>query len=429
MVRRVVVGLLMVVATVGLAEGLVRVIVPTPRAQVLDAARLATLGDVDGVPVWTVPSDRPVGLPECVDGEQPQVILAGSSILFGSGVKSPETLEARLRERLPDVCVVNLAQPAFGAQQKGAVVAQWLQAHRVDLLVWEAWRNDPARYVRDGDLIVSAVADVDERDEGSTVHRALFRDSRLYRLGALAWAPAAEEAPPSRVWKDQVVPIVDRTVQLVAAQDGQVLIARFPALDVSFETSADGFAPYGLLDPLGVQVVDIARALAVEDHEALRFDPCCHYNGDGLRAVAEVLAPLIEKKVGAEPAPVVACRPSWADTDPGPWGVGGELVADWTLTEMQVDHPEFVRLIATYEGAEAGLEIRYHDGDVGDWATEHYQMMPAPGSHVPGNVLSGVREQLNELEVRLKGAAIRDAAAPDPFVGLPACAAEEGGEE
>ena len=80
-----------------------------------------------------------------------------------------------------------------------------------------------------------------------------------------------------------------------------------PPLDRPFaESAASGYVGYGpireLAESAQVSLVDVAAELSGQDVEALRLDPCCHYNAEGQQALADMLAPMIATAFAQEHA-------------------------------------------------------------------------------------------------------------------------------
>lgn len=121
------------------------------------------------------------------------------------------------------------------------------------------------------------------------------------------------------------------------------------------------------------------------------------------------------------------CRPK--DADPkakvgtAPWSVGDATPGGWTVTAVDADHPEFVRVTFDKEGTASTLEIAYSDGTVGDWSTAHHKLMPAPSEEPPADLLDEAMAQLRAYDASAdaKPFVQRVEGVEDPYDGLPPC--------
>lgn len=294
------------------AEGAVRLLHPSPKAQVLtDGVRGLTLGEAaDGTVVWRY--DEPaVASDDCAgaSGDLARVAFVGSSIFRGSGVDGPEVFTERLRHAVGDrACVDNLAQPAFTAEQKRAVAVAALgeaasAGRPYDVLYWEVWANDRGRFLRLGDRAVDVGAyplDTAGRPAPLSLPTglsgALWGGSALYRYAVLA---LGAEGDVDRDVRDQWARLLEQhlapAVEAAEAAGTELVLVLAPPLDQPFGTSAARPYPgYGAVWPFaqdhGLTWLRLSMALEGEDVETLRHDPCCHYSAAGHARLAEVFA-------------------------------------------------------------------------------------------------------------------------------------------
>ena len=100
---------------------------PLTRIQVVDLERLEA-EVVDGVPIWRTEMSTGERMgPPCED--TPEVVLLGSSILWGSGVSDADSPRVQLAQRLPDACVTLLGQPAYNFSNQRIELARHLEVH------------------------------------------------------------------------------------------------------------------------------------------------------------------------------------------------------------------------------------------------------------------------------------------------------------
>lgn len=303
--------LVVTLVTLGLGEAVVRFGDFVPRAQIVrgDAATAVgrSLRLAQGHPVWTEEGSEARRRDDCTTDDSYDVLLLGSSIFFGIGMEPGQTMDALMQRRLDDgdehVCVHNLAQPAFISGNKWAVAQEVIPSLRPELVLWEVWRNDPGRYTLvDGDaynvtMLPTSPAGVPHTlPVPAALNDALFVNSRLYSYATLAlggydadrydaaWAALVEETLPA-------------LKALVEEHGGELRLVFAPALDRPFEESlelhAEKLRGYqqvaGWAEEAGVPTLDLAAGLLGLDPEAIRLDPCCHYNDRGHEAVGQVL--------------------------------------------------------------------------------------------------------------------------------------------
>lgn len=299
-----------------MAEVTVRVTDPTPRAQVIrggDGTKPFTfpMRDVNGQPVWEHPGSDARQDPPCADDPR-GVLLIGSSIFWGTGVEADEAVSHHLQADLtasdPRWCVNNEAQPGFQGFSKVAIALEQIALREPEVVIWEVWANDPGGFTRIGDDAYG-IDHLVRDSRGVPVllpflpeawRGWLFEHSTAWEYAALALAPRQPGAQ-AEAWvryADEALPAVWAQTQ---AHGGRLVLAFMPWLDRPFAQSAEehrsdneGYRRVrAWADQAGVPWVDVAEAWRDQQPEALRHDPCCHYNPQGHAALAKLLAPLV----------------------------------------------------------------------------------------------------------------------------------------
>lgn len=305
------------VATLVIAEWLVRSWNPVPPIQVVRSGKGVNLFSLNGEPVWEfLPDD---GGRACIveRPESPVVVLVGSSILGGSDLHRPETVGPRLQRLLDDsrprvdACVVNLSQTGFTYGAKRAVLDEFLRGHRADVVFWEDWENEPWAYRMLGKsayrfemLRVGDDGYPDTFPLPGWLNAWLFRNSRLYEHASLVWAPARDVTKADvDHWVAFARDVLPTVAGSVRAAGGQVVHILAPYLSRGFpETAAEppGFYRHVLEmgDRIGVPVLRLEVELRDLDVSEVRMDTCCHYNGKGHSALASILLPRVVQALG-----------------------------------------------------------------------------------------------------------------------------------
>jgi hypothetical protein len=294
----------------GVAEVAVLVLRPTPRVQVVRRSEVVSLDDIHGVPVWR--SRWPeVAAHGCDDAPASafRVLMVGSSILRGSGVEGHETVTTLLQARFPaaEVCVDNVSEPAFTAPQKRMAALARIRDAPPDLVIFEVWHNDDGTWVLLGDDAISVGAlrvgsdGLPTLGPTGSAHRALLRGSALYRFLTLTLAedPARQRDLGAR-WARMLPREVGPVVEAARAVGADVELWVMPPLDRSFRASlaapgADYGAVWAWAEAEGVPWVRVAELFGDRDPEAVRVDPCCHYNAAGHAVLADAMAAAIAR--------------------------------------------------------------------------------------------------------------------------------------
>jgi len=292
-----------------LGEFLARRSQPPPRINVVQPREgLSLLEDEGGHVYWQdeAPARRNATCEDDRGAEgAARIALFGSSITYGSGVEADEAFSAGLSRLRPAWCVHNYGEPAFGYEAKRAAARAALPALKPELVLWEIWINDNARYVRAGDLVYDP-ADLLRDEAGyptwlplpAGLHGWLFQRSRFYAYASIARAPGGYTAGPS-IWSEYEDGELDALKGMVEDAGGELVLSIWPRLDRSFEASVDEPpSVYRVVErwaeATGTPLIDVAALLVGEDHEALRADPCCHYNPVGHGVIAERLVPVLD---------------------------------------------------------------------------------------------------------------------------------------
>lgn len=117
------------------------------------------------------------------------------------------------------------------------------------------------------------------------------------------------------------------------------------------------------------------------------------------------------------------CRPV-IPRGASPWAVGTELADGWTVSAVDDEHPEYARYTLTKDEDSTGLELRYHEGEPGDWSTDRTQLMPAPEQEPPQALLEAAIASLRAHDASQAEAPSflrRSEGVDSKYEGLPPC--------
>lgn len=301
------------------AELAVRVLRPTPRAQVIEGSRRVELRLSEGVPVWTTRDDPRARPDETCRAARPgaaQVVGLGSSIFYGVELAPAQTWAPRVQALLDQAglptCVHNLSGPGFSALQKRQLLREVAAPLSPRVVLWELWGTDVLEYRmlggrawRMGVLRAGPDGYPNPLSLPLAVNRLLFDSSAAWRYATAAIAPAEDR--PAGDWNAVLDGPVAEALALAERSGGQLLLVAMPPLDRSFAESADGDdrmatqAARWIAARAGrpVRLLRAAELLRGDDHVDLRLDDCCHYNEAGQARLAEVLAPHVEAALRA----------------------------------------------------------------------------------------------------------------------------------
>lgn len=291
-------------AVVG-AEAGVRFFAPQLRLQVFRASDRLLLHDTPTGPWWqnTDPQMERVHA-GCADpGAARRIVLSGSSILYGSGLDSADSLGPALQARLDDTCVLNHAEPGTTFGPQASRLDAVLGDEPADVLLWEIWQNSPHPVNRVGDSVynfgplTAGAGGVPDPWALGSLNTRLLRSSRMYELVMTSAAPR-HDPNVRKQWGAFVTHALPRMQAIAARAGARLVLVTCPFLDKPFTEQLPHLdQAYGAMvdaaDAAGVPVLDLARALAGEDPEPLRADRCCHYNAVGTQRVADLLVPFL----------------------------------------------------------------------------------------------------------------------------------------
>jgi hypothetical protein len=295
-------------------EGLLRWLNPTPRAQIVRDGEHMPLQERHGVPVWWSPQTERFWDLGCVERhpDAPRVMLIGDSIFRGVLVEDERNFSALVRQQAEaatggPVCVMNVSEPGWSFQQEWAVVQDLLPKLKPDLVILEAWSNQPESYVQVGDAayrfgpVVRGSGDRPHLFEGP-IDDLLFRRSRLWEYTTLALARSQKVGEVEEVWGAFLFDRVTPLVEAVTVGGGELLVVASPPLHQPFEaTLAERQAAlvteeevgqvgnlgraYAMFEAwtqlYGAAWIDLAVELKAEPVELVRLDECCHFNARG----------------------------------------------------------------------------------------------------------------------------------------------------
>ncbi len=300
-----------------IGEGLVRVVKPKPRAQVV--ASKSNLKLIDGVPTWRQRGTEERLNEDCPDEakKSENIVLVGDSIFFGSDLPAEATFGLGLQARLDKLggarkrCVLNLAQPGFNFDAQYAVSKSYIQKYRPRIIYWEIWQSNIMAYAMLGDSAY-ALSRLSVGDDGypsifgltEGLNRWLFTRSRLYAYATLALAPEDRRQTDVRIpWQrlaDEKLPLL---LDLARRADATLVFVFCPSLDRDFRGSLQdpyrGFAPVmDFARRHGIETVSLAQELIGTDYRRVRRDSCCHYNAQGHSLLARIFERLTLRLLG-----------------------------------------------------------------------------------------------------------------------------------
>lgn len=273
-----------------------RVASPTPRVQAIRADQVTSFDVVDGVPFWSAP--KPEVDHVCATDPRPRAVFVGSSILRGAGLdRKEDVFTSRLQTLAPGWCIDNVAEPAFTGPQKSIAAMRALAVEPPPArLYWEVWDNDPARWWVAEGVAWNLLHHPDAPGMGpirGELARLWFGHSALWRNVVLAWGarPGGDAESFAAGLDRDLAPVAD-----AAHQRGvEVVLVVATPLDRPFAESV--VQPNPMLASLwpfaqarGLRWIRLALALESEDVEAVRLDPCCHFNAAGHGLLADRFA-------------------------------------------------------------------------------------------------------------------------------------------
>jgi hypothetical protein len=309
--------LLGVLAALGIGEIYLRIKPAIPTTQIIRHNDLRTVGDV---PVWRSNAAEELRHLTCPvkHPERRIIVFLGDSITVGSFLQPEEVFGQALEEHLnqmypsPGFCIVNLAEAGYHFDQKLVVLQEFLAKHKPDLLMWQIWSTErfPYRMLGDG---AYSVDDWILRSDGfpgigpvpDVLNRALFKSSRLYQyLDISLQSRHRDQTDPVPGEKRFLAERMSKLLALVRERGLKLAFYFAPPLDRSFKDSAQEGAigwqtNYAkALQSEGFGTYALQRELIGEDYQALRYDPCCHFNAAGHVVLARVFERLVLEQLG-----------------------------------------------------------------------------------------------------------------------------------
>jgi len=130
-----------------------------------------------------------------------------------------------------------------------------------------------------------------------------------------------------------------------------------------------------------------------------------------------------EEVAPEEKGPV--CRPPSAKVVRGtiPWKEGQQTDAGYTVGTIAADNFEFIRVAFSKGDEKTTLEVAFNEEGAGDWSTERYRLMPAPGEEPSELLLTETMGTLKAVDQPDAPAFVfRREGVVDPYEGLPDCA-------
>jgi hypothetical protein len=249
----------------------------------------------------------------------PTVLAVGDSMTYGEGVEAGDAFPALL-ERATGACVVDAGVPGYGSGQMLATLDRWLPRLHPRLVVlslsplWDRDRCAHPFVYKDGFIVAAGYArrlhlidgnlylgEVDGPWIGTATAWAKAR-SRLARLllpalGAAAHATVAavrggRPAPSPEAAAEPAVRNLLAARQRASAAGADLLVVLLDSRGDDYVRARDALERR--LRDAGLSTVVLDREVPAADWPALRFPHDGHWNADGHRRVADVLAPRVE---------------------------------------------------------------------------------------------------------------------------------------
>lgn len=312
------VSLAILLVTVLLAEGIIRLVNPFPKVQVIRRDRIQMFQEGD-VPIWIQDLKR-MNL-DCPDRypDARLVVFSGDSIFFGSGIQTEAAFTTLMQQELDrrdgpgSWCILNLSQPGYSVEQKIYWLANLMKKHTPDMVYWEVWPNESNRYRMIGDAAYD-MAGVDG-DTGRLpgfvpgpewLRMWLFLNSRFFEYVVLTMF---DLEPFRSSWVTGVyLPMLDEYRNALRARGSDFALVVATRLDMPFSQMRNP-----RLDPQTV-TLEVASShdmrmlflhqlllQAGADHMEIRYDPCCHFNEKGHRLLADIFLRIVAQDLDKTP--------------------------------------------------------------------------------------------------------------------------------
>mgnify|MGYP002633285164 CR=1 FL=1 len=285
-------------------ELIVRNMRPNPKFQIVrDTYTRHRLYEVEGIPIWKDADTEPRWNTACVaaNPEARPLLVYGSSILYGAGLKAEEAFTSALQRHFGTTrCVMNFAQQGSSMQTKYARALETLPKYPGSDILMEIWHGDRSEYVMLGnsafglrDIRVDKAGYPDPFRVPAPLNGLLFRSSRTYEYAALAMStPAFKDR-----MEDHVLPRLDAILEMAVKYDSTLsLVFAVPLQENPMPLAAEtpGYAAIiAWADAHAVPWSGLGELLADQDVLDIRMDPCCHFNAHGQSIIAERVVPFL----------------------------------------------------------------------------------------------------------------------------------------
>lgn len=224
----------------------------------------------------------------------------GDSVMYGVGLKRHQTYMSLLPRYLKPgdgrpVTTINLAVPAYNAEQEKALFLAKGEALRPKLVLVHLWEDDFKKNVLIGREVFSASLDVPP-GHGLPLPRslALWLAPRSRLAQAISLRSAGNGADPNCSARDLALNSLTALHQSAASFGGKAVFLLSP--DLGRERPVQPQA-YGVvkerLHAQSAEIIDLAALLSDQPSAAIRADNCCHFNAKGHQLIAERLGPVL----------------------------------------------------------------------------------------------------------------------------------------
>jgi hypothetical protein len=304
-------SLVVIVAiTLGVAEAIVYYYNPKPAVQVIKLNRIKPTF-VDSTILWFEDTRRNNISCTSTWPDAKVAVFSGDSIFFGSGVEFDEVFTRLLQKQFDDEfgmgswCIINLSQPAFSFEQKMAWLKEFASVSRIDHVYWEVWFTENVEYrVFNGTAynfgpVSPAPGHIPEIPViPLSISEWLFTNSRLYNYAFLTFQP--RHRMTTIWWEEKYMPKLDALSAWLAEKGAGLTLVPACPLDRPFSVSVKEIIArdkifFRLKDYRNADVLFLAEALEAmgADFMRVRHDPCCHYNQEGHKFLAEIFKDVV----------------------------------------------------------------------------------------------------------------------------------------
>lgn len=252
---------------------------------------------------WSTNEERTwSGCPDDKKGA-PTILLAGSSILYGSTTPKEESFSI-VMQRLVNTrqdkksCIINQAIPGFTFQTQLAAAKRLDPAVQADYLIWEIWANGPNHFVAIGD----SVYNFGSQDEDfipdpyglGSLNTKLIALSRLYERMVIASYKPPPVVLQERIWQDFTAEALPEIVEIANQRNAQPMLVFFPNAHQPFpEQVKDEQFNYQILakeaEKQNIPTLFLSQTLQEEQRSKYFADQCCHFSTWGVEQVSQVI--------------------------------------------------------------------------------------------------------------------------------------------